>query len=265
MLAGDPTPARPDRARARQGAPGARRGRRRAAAAARPVRRGRHPAGPAGAGRRRLRRVRRLRVGRRDGQGPHEGAARRAPGCRSGRTPSSPRAAWATDKAAVRETVAALGYPVFVKPCRAGSSVGITKVHGPDDLDDADRAARAHDPRVVVEAMIGGREIECGVLEGLDGGAPEASVPARGRRRRRARVLRLRGQVPARRGHRARRARRPARRGGRPRCASWPARAFDALSCEGLARVDFFVSGDGGSSSTRSTRCPGSRRSRCSR
>ena len=88
----------------------------------------------------------------------------------------TPRA-WATDKAAVRETVAALGFPVFVKPARAGSSVGITKVHGPDELDDAIETARSHDPRVVIEAALEGREIECGVLEGLDGGPPEASVP----------------------------------------------------------------------------------------
>ena len=50
-------------------------------------------------------------------------------------------------------------------------------MHGPDELDDAIEVARSHDPRVVVEAMLEGREIECGVLEGLDGGPPEASVP----------------------------------------------------------------------------------------
>ena len=51
-------------------------------------------------------------------------------------------------------------------------------MHGPEELDDAIETARAHDPRVVVEAAVVGREIECGVLEGLDGGPPEASVPA---------------------------------------------------------------------------------------
>jgi D-alanine-D-alanine ligase len=155
----------------------------------------------------------------------------------------TPRA-WATDKAAVRETVAALGYPVFVKPARAGSSVGITKVHGPDELDDAVEVARSHDPRVVVEAMLDGREIECGVLEGLDGGPPDASVP---------------GEVVV---------------GGDHEFYDFAAKylpdegtdlvipadlpddvvaevqalagqAFEALDCEGLARVDFFLTRDG--------------------
>jgi D-alanine-D-alanine ligase len=151
--------------------------------------------------------------------------------------------AWSTDKVAVRETVAALGYPVFVKPCRAGSSVGITKVHQEDELDAAIEQARGHDLRVVIEAAIGGREIECGVLEGLDGGAPEASVPAEvivGGDHEfydfEAKYLADQGTelvVPA---------DLPTEIADQVRemaCA-----AFDALSCEGLARVDFFVSGD---------------------
>ena len=155
----------------------------------------------------------------------------------------TPRA-WATDKAAVRETVAALGYPVFVKPARAGSSVGITKVHGPDELDDAVEVARAHDPRVVVEAMLDGREIECGVLEGLDGGPPDASVPGEvvvGGDHEfydfAAKYLPDEGTdlvIPA----------------DLPDAVvaevqALAAQAFEALSCEGLARVDFFVTRDG--------------------
>jgi D-alanine-D-alanine ligase len=150
---------------------------------------------------------------------------------------------WATDKGAVRETVAALGYPVFVKPCRAGSSVGITKVHEPGDLDEAIEAARQHDLRVVVEAAIGGREIECGVLEGLDGGEPEASLPAEvivGGGHEfydfEAKYLPDQGTelvVPA---------HLPA--GVADEVRDMACRAFDALSCEGLARVDFFVSGE---------------------
>ncbi|HEX6936578.1 MAG TPA: D-alanine--D-alanine ligase family protein [Actinomycetes bacterium] len=151
---------------------------------------------------------------------------------------------WATDKAAVRETVAALGFPVFVKPARAGSSVGITKVSGPGGLDAAVDGARAHDPRVVVEAAVEGREIECGVLEGLDGGMPEASVPAEvivGGDHEfydfAAKYLPDEGTelvVPA---------DLPGEVADEVRAMA--CRAFDAMSCEGLARVDFFVGRDG--------------------
>ncbi|MDQ1668733.1 MAG: D-alanine-D-alanine ligase [Actinomycetota bacterium] len=151
---------------------------------------------------------------------------------------------WATDKAAVRESAEALGYPLFVKPCRAGSSVGISKVHAPDGLDDAIERARSHDPRVVLEAAIEGREIECGVLEGLDGGAPEASVPAEvivGGDHEfydfEAKYLPDEGTelaVPA-----------NLHADVAQRVRDLACLAFDALSCEGLARVDFFVQRDG--------------------
>jgi D-alanine-D-alanine ligase len=84
---------------------------------------------------------------------------------------------WEGDKELVRDAVASLGYPVFVKPARAGSSMGITKVHGPDDLDAAVEAARLHDPKVLVEATVEGREVECGVLQDVDGGAPLTTEP----------------------------------------------------------------------------------------
>ena len=70
-----------------------------------------------------------------------------------------------------------LGLPVFVKPARAGSSIGITRVTDWADLDAAIAAARAHDPKVLVEAAIVGREIEVAVLEFPDGSV-RASVPA---------------------------------------------------------------------------------------
>jgi D-alanine-D-alanine ligase len=82
---------------------------------------------------------------------------------------------WKRDPAAAMDAVASLGWPVFVKPARAGSSIGITKVAGPGGLPAAIELARTHDPKVVVEAAIIGREIECGVLEGRDGAAPRAS------------------------------------------------------------------------------------------
>jgi D-alanine-D-alanine ligase len=84
---------------------------------------------------------------------------------------------WIRDPAACREAVDALGYPVFVKPCRGGSSLGISKVNSRDELDEAVAEARAHDPKVIVEASAKSpREIEVGVLGGLAGGDPEVSV-----------------------------------------------------------------------------------------
>ncbi len=74
-----------------------------------------------------------------------------------------------------------LGLPVFVKPARAGSSIGITKVDDWAALDTAIAAAREHDPKVIVEAGIVGREVECGVLEFPDGrraGRPEDAARA---------------------------------------------------------------------------------------
>jgi D-alanine-D-alanine ligase len=152
--------------------------------------------------------------------------------------------AWDSDKAAVRESVASLGFPVFVKPARAGSSVGITKVHGPGELDEAVEEARRHDLRVVVEAGVEGREIECGVLEGRDGAAPEASLPGEivvGGGHEfydfAAKYLPDEGTdlvVPA----------------DLPddvvrQVQDLAVRAFEALSCEGLARVDFFLTPTG--------------------
>lgn len=156
----------------------------------------------------------------------------------------SPRA-WKDDPAACRESVAALGYPVFVKPCRGGSSIGISKVHGPDELGEAVELAQEHDPKVLVEAAAeaGTREVECGVIEGLEE-APQASVPAEIRVDAThefydfaAKYLpeeHTRLDVPA----------------DLPdevseRVRQLAVEAFEALSCEGLARVDFFVFPDG--------------------
>jgi len=73
--------------------------------------------------------------------------------------------------------VAHLGLPVFVKPARAGSSIGISKVKQWADFAPAVEAAFEHDDKVLVEAAVVGREVECGVLED-ESGRPEASVPA---------------------------------------------------------------------------------------
>ncbi|NEA35263.1 D-alanine--D-alanine ligase family protein [Streptomyces sp. SID13031] len=84
---------------------------------------------------------------------------------------------WTRDPQACRDAVDKLGYPVFVKPARGGSSLGISKVRSLDELDWAVAEARAHDPKVLVEASAKNpREIEVGVLGGLDGAPAEASV-----------------------------------------------------------------------------------------
>lgn len=86
---------------------------------------------------------------------------------------------WDRDQGTVRESVESLGFPVFVKPARAGSSFGITKVDDADQLEDAIADAQRHDPKVLVEtAASGAREIEIGVLQGLDDEPPQTSVAA---------------------------------------------------------------------------------------
>ncbi len=74
-----------------------------------------------------------------------------------------------------REHAAAMGRPLWVKPSRLGSSVGISRVSGPErELDRAIELAQAHDPRVIVEADAGGREVECSVIGNTE---VETSVP----------------------------------------------------------------------------------------
>ena len=84
---------------------------------------------------------------------------------------------WRKDPELVRKQVDRLGFPVFVKPARAGSSMGISKVDSLADLDAAIEEARRHDLKLVIEAGITGREIECAVLEGRGTDAPRTSMP----------------------------------------------------------------------------------------
>jgi D-alanine-D-alanine ligase len=130
-----------------------------------------------------------------------------------------------------------LGLPVFVKPSRAGSSHGITKVTDWAGLDDAVATARQVDPKVLVEAAITGREIECGVLEAEAGGAPEASLLAEVHVDDHewydfeAKYLDD--------GHNDIPADLPAE--VTRKVQDYARRTFTALDCAGLARVDFFV------------------------
>ncbi len=143
----------------------------------------------------------------------------------------------------VLDEIAELGWPVFVKPARGGSSIGISRVTDPDDLEEAIEAARAYDRKVLAEAAVDGIEVECAVLEGIDGGPPEASVPGQvvvdsrsefydfeAKYLAPATAMRIPAPVPL---EAAAEIRRIA-------CA-----AFDAISCEGLARVDFFYTPSG--------------------
>ena len=82
---------------------------------------------------------------------------------------------WQRDRAAALDAATSLQFPVFVKPARAGSSVGVYKVERPEELEAAVEKARDHDPKVLVEQGIVGREIECGVLQGRGVDLPRVS------------------------------------------------------------------------------------------
>ncbi len=147
------------------------------------------------------------------------------------------------DPDAVVRTLSDLSLPVFVKPARAGSSVGVSKVKAGEDLIAALETAFEHDPKVVVEEAIApAREVEVGVLTGTDGAA-QASVPAE---------IVMRGShefydfdakylddaadliVPAELSSQI-----------TSRVRALACEVFDILGCEGLARVDMFVKPDG--------------------
>jgi D-alanine--D-alanine ligase len=148
-----------------------------------------------------------------------------------GVSPSSP------ERKRVLDEVAELGFPVFVKPARGGSSIGTSRVSVQDGLEAAIEEARRYDRKVLVEAAIAGAEVECAVLEGIDGGPPEASVPGQivvdpqsTWYDFEAKYLEdSRMEIPA---------LIPASAAARVR--SLACAAFDAIGCEGLARVDFF-------------------------
>ena len=129
-------------------------------------------------------------------------------------------------------------FPVFVKPARLGSSVGITKAHDEDELRAAVELARRHDDKVLIEEFVAGTEVECGVLGNrrptasvvgeivphaewydygakYDDGGSDIVVPAR---------------IPDEQAHRVQ---------------ALAVDSFVATECEGMARVDFFIREDG--------------------
>ena len=152
---------------------------------------------------------------------------------------------WLTDAEAVRKQVDRLGFPVFVKPARAGSSMGISKVDSLEGLDAAVEEARRHDLKLVIETGIVGREIECAVLEGRGTAAPRTSMPgeisvAGGGHEfydfnakyveDDAAALSCPADIPEE---------------AIARVRELAAAAFDAVGAEGLSRVDFFYTPEG--------------------
>jgi len=153
-------------------------------------------------------------------------------------------AEWERDKAACLDAVAALTYPLFVKPARGGSSLGISKVEDESGLAQAIEFARGYDPKVIIEqGFVGARELECGVLGDPMGGTPVASEVAEIRMHTESGFYDFQAKylpeeqvdldVPA---------------NVPPDIAdqvrAWAVRAFEAVGCEGLARVDVFVTRD---------------------
>ena len=153
------------------------------------------------------------------------------------------RARWERDPEGVRADAAALGEPSFVKPARAGSSVGVSKVHDSSELAAALELAFAEDEKVLIESAIAGREVEVAILEGRNGAGPRASLPGEI-------VLTTRefydfegkylggdgAEVVC-----------PAELTAEESAAlqDLPIRAFEAVDGKGLARVDFFLTADG--------------------
>ncbi|MEV6025114.1 D-alanine--D-alanine ligase family protein [Streptomyces sp. NPDC052036] len=151
---------------------------------------------------------------------------------------------WERDQAVARKKIVDFagehGWPLFVKPARAGSSIGITKVDDLAGLDEAIAEAQRHDPKILVEAAVRGREIECGVLEFEDG--PRASAPAEipppdthAYYDFEAKYIdSTPGIVPA-----------PLTDEQTAEVQRLAVQAFEAASCEGLVRADFFLAEDG--------------------
>jgi D-alanine-D-alanine ligase len=145
---------------------------------------------------------------------------------------------WSADPSAVHEQLAALGLPVFVKPARLGSSVGIAKVTDAAALGAALDAAFEHDPCAIVEAMSAGIEVECSVLGPTS--APRVSEPGEivlesdwydfAAKYEPGGMTLL---VPARISPAA-----------HDLLRATAAEAFERLGCSGLARADFFVDGE---------------------
>jgi D-alanine-D-alanine ligase len=137
-----------------------------------------------------------------------------------------------------REMASGFGQPVWVKPARLGSSVGIAPASGERELDEAVEAARKHDPRVIVEAPAPGKEVECSLLGNDD---PVASPPGEivtkdhdwydyeAKYAEGGMELRVPAEISE---------------AARERVRQLAREVFTLCGCSGLARCDFFVEGE---------------------
>jgi D-alanine-D-alanine ligase len=142
----------------------------------------------------------------------------------------------------ILDAIAELGWPLFVKPARGGSSIGTTKAADMARLHAAIATARQYDPKVIVETAIDGKEIEVSVLQGEHGAPPDTSLPGQllidggeefwdfeAKYLDSASGMAIPAPIPA---------------ADLEEIRRLAALAFDAVSCEGLARVDFFYTAD---------------------
>jgi D-alanine-D-alanine ligase len=150
---------------------------------------------------------------------------------------------WERSQDVVADRVRALGSPLFVKPARAGSSVGVTKITSAEGLGAALDVAFAEDDKALIESAVVGREVEIGVLGGRAGARPRASVAGeivvsgRGFYDFDAKYLDAPGidlVCPA-----------DLTDEQLKEMQSLAVRAFQAIDCAGLARVDFFLTDEG--------------------
>lgn len=150
------------------------------------------------------------------------------------------RAGWKNDRDSLIERIAKLKMPLFVKPTRAGSSLGISRIESLDQLDEAIAEAQEHDPKIIVEQGMSGREVECAVLGSHGDGRPRASTvgeivldnPASGFYDFESKYVETAGldlKIPA-----------SIPEQEMDRLREMAVDAFEAVDCEGMARVDFF-------------------------
>ena len=147
---------------------------------------------------------------------------------------------WKANKELEIAKISALGFPLFIKPARSGSSRGTSKVKSASQIVAAVEEAHRHDPRAMVEVAIIGREIECAVLE-IDGRAtpsilgeirvhePHEFYDFEAKYLDNSTSFDVPAQIPD---------------AAARQIADAAVTAFVALGCEGLARVDFFLTPD---------------------